>query len=193
MPTGFGPHQQRRSVQFLPDPIFADSRLARLYDPLDADRSDLDLYLDIVEEFSARSVLDIGCGTGTFAALLSERGVDVVGVDPAAASLAVARTKPGADHVRWIHGDATALPPLAVDLATMTGNVAQVFLHDDEFSSALRGIRSAVRPGGTVVIEVRDPNRMAWRSWTREESHKRTEAPGVGVVAHRRGYRHRRV
>jgi SAM-dependent methyltransferase len=166
----------------LPDPIFADPRLARIYDPLDADRSDLDLYLDIVEEFGARSVLDVGCGTGTFACLLADRGIDVIGVDPAEASLAVARTKPGAERVRWIHGDATTLPPLTADLATMTGNVAQVFLHDDELSAALRGIRGAIRSGGAVAFEVRDPGREAWRSWTREESERRTKVPGVGVV-----------
>ena len=51
-------------------------------------------------------------------------------VDPAEASLAVARTKPGAERVRWLHGYATDLPPLQVDLATMTGNVAQIFVTD---------------------------------------------------------------
>jgi ubiquinone/menaquinone biosynthesis C-methylase UbiE len=47
----------------------------------------------------------------------------VTGVDPAAGSLSVARAKPGATRVCWIDGDATALPPLQVDFATMTGNV----------------------------------------------------------------------
>lgn len=166
----------------VPDPIFADPRLAQIYDPLDPDRSDLDLYLNIVEELGARSVLDVGCGTGTFACLLAGRGVEVVGVDPAEASLAVARTKPGAERVCWIHGDASALPPLMVDLATMTGNVAQVFLDDEQFCAALRGMRGALRPGGAVVFEVRDPAREAWRSWNREESHRRTEVPQIGVV-----------
>ena len=166
----------------MPDPIFADPRLARVYDLLDPDRSDLDLYLDIAEEVGASSVLDIGCGTGTFACLLAERGFDVVGVDPAGASLAVALTKSGAEHVRWIHGDISALPPLMVDLATMTGNVAQVFLDDGEFIAALQGVRDAIRPGGTVAFEVRDPSREAWRSWTPERSRKRIAVPGVGVV-----------
>lgn len=170
------------AFRLLPDPIFADPRLARLYDPLDADRSDLNLYMDIVEEFGARSVLDVGCGTGAFACLLADRGIEVIGVEPAEASLAVARTKPGAERVRWIHGDATTLPSLTADLATMTGNVAQVFLHDDELVSALRGIRGAIRSGGTVAFEVRDPDQEAWRSWTREQSKRRTDVPGVGAV-----------
>jgi ubiquinone/menaquinone biosynthesis C-methylase UbiE len=107
------------------DAIFAERRLAEVDDPLDPDRSDLDAYAAMVDEFGARSALDIGCGTGTFACLLAGRGLTVTAVDPAQASLAVARTKPGADLVRWVHGYATDLPPLQVELVTMTGNVAQ--------------------------------------------------------------------
>lgn len=68
------------------DAAFAHPRLATLYDPLDPDRSDLDAYLRMAREFGARRVLDIGCGTGVFALLLADEGIDVVGVDPAGAS-----------------------------------------------------------------------------------------------------------
>jgi Methyltransferase domain len=60
-----------------------------------------------------------------FALLLADREIEVIGVDPARASIDVARAKPGSERVRWICGDATDLPPLQVDLATMTANVAQ--------------------------------------------------------------------
>lgn len=166
----------------VPDEIFANPRLAGIYDGLDPDRRDLDAYAAMAAEFGARSVLDVGCGTGTLACLLASRGLDVIGVDPAAASLAVARGKPGADSVRWLHGDATALPPLQVDLATMTGNVAQVFTTDKEWSATLRGVRAALRPGGRLVFETRDPARKAWLGWTREQSFIRREIDGAGVV-----------
>ena len=74
----------------------------------------------MVEEFGARSVLDIGCGTGTFACLLAGRGLTVTAVDPAAASLQIARGKPGADRVRWVQGYTTDLPPLQCASATGT-------------------------------------------------------------------------
>lgn len=166
----------------MPDPIFADPRLARIYDPLDPDRTDLDVYASLVAEFDSRSVLDIGCGTGTFASLLASEGLEVVAVDPAEASLHVARKKPGAARVTWLAGDATSLPPLSVDLATMTGNVAQVFLSDDDWLTTLRSARRAIRPGGRLVFEVRDPSREAWHSWNREESYSRVDVPGVGPV-----------
>jgi len=166
----------------MPDAIFADPTLARLYDPLDPDRSDLDAHLALARELGARSVLDVGCGTGTFGVLLAGEGFDVVGVDPAAASLDVARGKPGAGTVRWLHGDATTLPPLQVDLATMTGNVAQVFLTDDDWAATLGGVRAALAPGGHLVFETRDPARRAWEGWTRERTHARADVPGFGVV-----------
>jgi SAM-dependent methyltransferase len=166
----------------VPDAVFSDKRLARVYDPLDPDRSDLDVYLDIVDELSATTVLDIGCGTGTFACMLAERGIEVVGVDPAEASLDVARTKPGAEQVQWLLGDATTLPPLQVDLATMTGNVAQVFLTDEEWEATLRGTHAALRPDGHLVFETRNPERRAWLEWTREKSYVKVDVRDVGEV-----------
>ncbi|MCW2605216.1 MAG: hypothetical protein JWN61_3351 [Pseudonocardiales bacterium] len=165
-----------------PDPIFAEQRLADIYDALDPDRSDLDAYAAIVGELGARSVLDLGCGTGELALRLAADGIDVIGVDPAAASLRVAQAKPHADQVRWIRGDATTLPDGRVDLVLMTGNVAQVFVADGEWESMLRGVRDALAPGGHLVFEVRDPAQRAWDRWTPEGTRRRIDIPGVGVV-----------
>jgi SAM-dependent methyltransferase len=166
----------------VPDALFEDPRLAAVYDPLDGDRRDLDVYLALVDELGATSVVDIGCGTGTFACLLAQQGKDVVGVDPAAASVAVARRKAGAEHVRWVVADTSDLPPLQADLATMTGNVAQVFLCDEQWMATLRAARSALRPGGHLVFEVRDPAREPWKEWTREQSYRRVKIDDVGLV-----------
>lgn len=164
------------------DALFEAPRLAAVYDPLDPDRSDLDVYAAIAVEFGARTVLDIGCGTGTFGCLLADRGFEVIGVDPAAASLDVARAKPGAGRVQWIEAEAADLPPLQVDLATMTGNVAQVFVTDKEWNAALRSVAASLRPGGRLVFETRDPAAKAWLEWNRAGSLSRAEVPGVGMV-----------
>ncbi|WP_149825139.1 class I SAM-dependent methyltransferase [Streptomyces tailanensis] len=164
------------------DEGFRDPRLAAIYDPLDPDRRDLDAYVRIAEEFGARRVLDIGCGTGTFALMLAGRGVEVVGVDPARASVDVARGKPGSERVRWIDGDATALPPLRVDLVTMTANVAQAIVDPEAWRGTLRGAYEALRPGGHLVFETRDPAARAWEQWNREASCGVTEIDGVGAV-----------
>ena len=162
--------------------MFEEPRLAAIYDAFDADRSDLDVYLALVDEVGAQSVLDVGCGTGTCACLLVRRGNDVIAVDPAAASLAVARSKPDAGAVTWIQGITSALPPLQVDLAVMTGNVAQVFISDDEWVGTLTDMRSSVCPDGHVVFETRDPAREAWRDWNKQESYRRLDIPNAGIV-----------
>jgi SAM-dependent methyltransferase len=166
----------------VPDAAFSDPRLAALYDPLDPDRSDLEVYAEIVAELGARSVLDIGAGTGTFACLLAQRGIQVVAVEPAAASLVVARSKPGAHLVRWVHGDVGAVPTVHVDLVTMTANVAQVFVSDEEWETTLRRSNAALVEGGHLVFETRDPAAEAWLSWNREESYTQADVPGIGTV-----------
>ncbi|MHA7986096.1 class I SAM-dependent methyltransferase [Rathayibacter sp. CAU 1779] len=166
----------------MPDALFDDARFARLYDPLDPDRTDLDAYAAIAREFDAQTVIDVGCGTGTFACMLAAQGLTVIGVDPALASLDVARTKPHAERITWIHGDATDLPGSSGDIAFMTGNVAQVFLTDEDWDATLRAIRSALRPSGRLVFETRDPDREAWRDWVRDRTYVDTIVEGVGRV-----------
>lgn len=166
----------------MPDAIFEDPRLAETYDPLDPDRCDLDAYAAIAAEFGAESIVDVGCGTGTLACLLARRGLQITAIDPAAGSLQVARRKPGADRVRWLHGDATVLPALQADLVTMTGNVAQVFVTGQQWAAALQAARQALRPGGRVVFESRDPAKKAWLKWNRDLTDRRVVIPSIGPV-----------
>jgi SAM-dependent methyltransferase len=165
------------------DAVFGEPRLAAIYDAVEGERRvDLDHYLAIADEFGARGLLDVGCGTGILARRAAGRGMDVTGVDPAAASLDVARSQPGAEKVRWLHGDATGLPELQVDLATMTANVAHVFLTDEDWDATLRGVYAALRPGGRLVFEIRDPARRAWERWTHGNTYQSLDVPGVGRV-----------
>ncbi len=169
------------------DDLFEHPRLAAVYDLLDPDRSDLDVYAAIVTELGARLVLDVGCGTGTFALMLARQGLDVVALDPAGASLDVARGKPAADRARWVHGDATAVPEELhgrVDLAVMTGNVAQAIVDEQDWASTLTAVRRCLRPAGDLVFETRRPERCGWQEWTREQSEAVTQAPGYRAIRH---------
>lgn len=166
----------------MPDPIFAHPRLAPIYDALEVGRDDLTAYLDIVDELGADRVLDVGCGTGCLAILMAESGRTVVGVDPAEASLEVAKSKDRGGKITWVHGDVTAVPTTDIDLAVMTGNVAQVFLTDDEWIRTLRGVRAALRPDGYLVFETRRPERRAWDEWAAEAGQVTVDIPEVGRV-----------
>ena len=174
----------------MPDALFAHPRLAAVYDAFDGPRDDLPAYLSIAEELGAQRVLDVGCGTGSLAIALARAGRTVIGVDPALASLEVARAKDGAAAVTWIHGDADQIPadqiPAArADLALMTGNVAQVFLTDQDWALVLRAIAVALRPGGYLVFETRRPERRAWEEWAADPGPVTLDVPGSGLVERR--------
>ena len=158
---------------------FSDPRLAAVYDGLGPDRLDTDFYLRLAAELAASSVADIGCGTGLLACELASRGHAVTGVDPAAAMLAVARNRPGGDLVRWIEGDADRLGAQMADLAVMSGHVAQVIADDEDWRATLAATRKALRPGGRVAFESRNPDARAWAGWTRHDS-ERTADDGAG-------------
>jgi SAM-dependent methyltransferase len=172
----------RRYGRRVPDAVFAHHRLAPIYDAFDGDRDDLVAYLNIADELGAGRVLDIGCGTGCLAILLAEGGRTVVGVDPAEASLEVAKSKDRTGSVSWVHGDATTVPALGADLALMTGNVAQVFLTDDDWAQTLRGIHAALRSHGYLAFETRRPEHRAWEEWASTAAQVTLDVPGIGLV-----------
>lgn len=169
----------------MPDAIFAHPRLAAVYDAFDGDRDDLDAYLGIADELGADRVLDVGCGTGSLAVLLAGSGRTVMGVDPAEASLRVARSKDRTESITWVHGDATGVPAFGADLAVMTGNVAQVFLTDGDWTRTLRGIHGALRPRGHLVFETRRPERRAWEEWASDTDPVVLDLPEAGLVERR--------
>ena len=84
------------------DYLFSEPKLAELYDAFCAGREDFGFYLPLL--MSAKSVLDVGCGTGELLRLAREAGHTgrLCGLDPAEAMLDQARKR--AD-VEWVHGD----------------------------------------------------------------------------------------
>ncbi|MGD7789310.1 class I SAM-dependent methyltransferase [Propionibacteriaceae bacterium Y1700] len=158
---------------------------AAMYDQVEGSREDLDHYVAIIDELGARTVIDVGCGTGVLAIRLASSGHSVIGVDPAGHMIAVARAKAGADRVQWVHGTAEDVPDTLgqrkADVAVMTGNVAQVFLIDDAWLSTLRAIREALHPDGHLVFETRIPERRAWEEWA-EWGTSVHHVEGVGEV-----------
>ncbi len=159
------------------DEHYVDPRLVELYDIENSRGADTDFYLGLAAELDAHCILDLGCGTGLLTRELATTSRQVVGVDPAPAMLAVARRHPGAERVRWVEGDARALETSASDLLVMTGNVAQVFLDDAEWRATIAAIHAALRPGGYLAFESRNPDARAWERWNRASTYERFDSP----------------
>lgn len=159
------------------DQHYVDPRLVDLYDRDNPRGADTDFYLQLAEDLDARRILDLGCGTGMLTRELAVDGRHVVGVDPAPAMLAVARRQQGADRVQWVEGDASTLGTPAADLVIMTGNVAQIFLDDGEWAATLRAIHAALRSGGHLAFESRNPDDRAWERWSRDATYEQFDSP----------------
>ena len=159
------------------DQHYVDPRLVELYDIENARGADTDFYIRLAAELNARTVLDLGCGTGLLTRELAIDGRQVVGIDPAVAMLAVARRQSSPNQVQWVEGDSRDLGTPAADLIIMTGCVAQVFLDDTEWDTTLRNIHAALRSGGYLAFESRNPDDRAWERWNREATYEQFESP----------------
>lgn len=161
------------------DRLFSDPALAALYDAFGAGRRDFAFYLPMV--MSARSVLDVGCGSGALlhAARAAGHTGRLCGLDPADAMLQQARKR--AD-VEWVLGDLSGVVfDREFDLVLMTGHAFQVFLADDEIRAALAAMRAALAAGGRLAFETRNPRVRAWEAWTPDRAVEIVDDTGAVV------------
>ena len=75
------------------DVIFENPKLVDIYDFFDGKRYDLIHYVALIKELGSRDIIDIGSGTGCLAGLLIDEGLNVIGIEPARASLEHAKKK----------------------------------------------------------------------------------------------------
>jgi SAM-dependent methyltransferase len=144
--------------------------LVAIYDTVNPYAADAQpgFYAQLAAEIGAVSIVDLGCGTGLITRELARQGYRLTGVDPAPGMVDIARQAAYGDRVQWICGDAGRLGTPDADLAIMTGHVAQFFVTDESWHEALAALRAAVRPGGRLAFESRNPGAREWEGWTRE-------------------------
>jgi SAM-dependent methyltransferase len=93
-------------------------------------------------------VLDVGCGSGEFLAMLHASGADAAGVDPAPRMIDIARSL--APHADVRVGDAESLPWPDASFDVVTAFNALQFADDTD--EALVELTRVVVPGGFVAI-----------------------------------------
>lgn len=159
---------------------FSDPRLVAIYDTANGIGEYKNFYLDLAKKFSPKSILDIGAGSGLLTSELAKLGPKIVGIEPSKELLAIARQRPGCEGVRWVEGYVQQLDDTKVDLAIMTGHVAQFFLDDKSWHAALTKIHDALNTGGHLVFESRNPLVPTFGTWPTTTSHRKLTDPVVG-------------
>ncbi|RJN31613.1 class I SAM-dependent methyltransferase [Nesterenkonia natronophila] len=168
----------------LPHPWTEDAEFVKLYDVENQGLWDFDFYRNLILEQGARRVLDIGCGTGVLAVSLARDGLHVTGVDPAGAmirtALRRARESSVERRVELIHGTASQVTPAVFDAAVMMGHVAQYFLFRVDWDRALTETFRALKPGGFLTFESRNPHGLDHDSWDKESTEETQDHPEGG-------------
>ncbi|WP_214469752.1 class I SAM-dependent methyltransferase [Mesorhizobium sp. dw_380] len=160
--------------------LYSDPDLVQFYDIENTGGDDFNYCLGFAG--SARSVLDLGCGTGQLAAALIQ-GRNVTGVDPASPMLDVGRGRPGGDKVDWVEGDArTVRLGRRFELVLLTGHAFQVFLTEEDQKAVLRTIADHLAPDGRFIFDTRNPAAKEWLEWTPQRSERIVMHPSLGAV-----------
>ena len=139
-------------------------------------------------------VLDVATGTGDLAIEIAHMhpGAQVIGLDPSAQMLAIARAKLArrglSERVTLVDGDAQQLPlrNCEVDAATIAFGIRNV----PDRALALRELARVVRPGGRIaILELGEPRRGPFAALARFHTHYMVPRLGAWLGG-RREYRY---
>lgn len=105
---------------------------------------------------SSASLLDVGCGGGFLSNAMAELGFNVTGLDISSDSLLVAARHDRTGRVRYLQGDAYALPFADASFEIVT---AMDFLeHVEEPERAIREIARVLKPSGVFFYHTFNRN-----------------------------------
>jgi SAM-dependent methyltransferase len=122
------------------------------YDRLDAlhELGHYSLIVGYCWSFRSKSILDIGCGHGSLAAMLGGVGYEhYVGVDFAASAIATAKTRTGLPNCEFFAADGERFEPTRRYDTLIFNESLYLFNEPDRL---LRRYRSQLEPGGRVIV-----------------------------------------
>ena len=128
-----------------------DATSAAMYEP-----AVLDPTVDLLAEFAdGGRPLELAIGTGRVALPLSDRGVEVHGIELSPDMVKQLRKKPGADAVSMTIGDMTsAKAPGEFKLVYLVWNAIMNVTTQDEQTAVFHNAFAHLEPGGRFVVEV---------------------------------------
>ena len=163
---------------------YNQSALAIVYDDENGWDISADFYRDLALRSGAKTLLDLGCGTGTVTRGIAQAiGGSAVGVDPASPMLEVARRNTKTEPVEWVEGDGRTIRlDRKFDLIIMTGHAFQAFLTEADQVALFRTVAAHLAPGGRFAFDSRNPAAREWLEWTQAESSRVVDTAAYGAV-----------
>jgi Methyltransferase domain len=144
-------------------PNYFREHIAERYDETAADMFDPSVVEPVVD-FLANlafdgTALELGIGTGRIALPLTQRGIDVHGIDLSEAMVARLRAKPGGEQIDVTIGDfATTSVPGQFSVAYLVFNTIMNLTTQDEQVACFQNVAAHLTPSGCFVIEVGVPD-----------------------------------
>jgi SAM-dependent methyltransferase len=133
-------------------------------------RSINNLVIEWSRTTGAKTILDVGCGTGSrLQQILAQTNLAGVGVDESPRMIAEARARGLAAYVLDIAAPLTAgiLPHPQFDVVVALWNVLGHISGRNGRLAALRNMRSLARAGGTILFDVNNRYNAAHYGWPR--------------------------
>jgi SAM-dependent methyltransferase len=106
-------------------------------------------------------VLEVACGTGRITLPIARAGIDITGLDISRPMLQLARQKADAGRlpVTWLEQDCRNIDAGRTFALIFSATNAMQHLHDlDSVNAFLTSAKLALRHGGTLIIDVFNPN-----------------------------------
>ncbi|MDQ2734294.1 MAG: methyltransferase domain-containing protein [Pseudomonadota bacterium] len=102
--------------------------------------------------FAGSHVLEVACGTGYWTRFIAPVAADVLAVDAAAETLRIAGTRIGEGRVRFVVGDAYALPAGEPKCDAAFAGLWLSHVPKTRVREFLDGLGAVLRPGSSVVF-----------------------------------------
>lgn len=134
---------------------------SRYYNLLYADKDyagETDYVHGLIQKYhpEAKSILDLGCGTGRHDLLLAEKGYEVTGVDMSEEMLAAARSRPSSHNSRlsFVQGDIrTVRRNLVFDAVVSLFHVFSYQITNADLVAAFATAKTHLKPGGIFIFD----------------------------------------
>lgn len=113
---------------------------------------------------SRGSVLELGCGSGKLAALLSQAGYQITGLDSSSDMLALAQShkEETGKSFHLVEGDMTHLEDLGTYDHVISFNDTICYLtKPEDVLQTFREVYQVLKPGGHFLFDVHSPKKMA--------------------------------